>query len=117
MKLIPIDLFSRVGGLTEILHKAGFQTELAFEIDKLASKVYKLNHKKTKVIIDAIRNISTENVKKELGNKTIQLLAPHASDSNDIDDSVKKVKISKQSFWLNKRLIQKVVLNFNSKEF
>lgn len=34
-----------------------------------------------------------------------------------IDDSVKKVTISKQSFWLNKRLIQKVVIKFNSKEF
>jgi DNA (cytosine-5)-methyltransferase 1 len=34
-----------------------------------------MNHKKTKVIIDDIRNISTEDVKKELGNKTIHLLA------------------------------------------
>jgi len=75
MKLISIDLFSGVGGLTEGLHKAGFQTELAFEIDELASKAYKLNHKKTKVITDDIRNISTEDVKKELGNKTIHLLA------------------------------------------
>jgi DNA (cytosine-5)-methyltransferase 1 len=75
MKLISIDLFSGVGGLTEGLHKAGFQTKLAFEIDEIASRAYKLNHKSTKVITDDIRNISTKEVKKELGDKTIHLLA------------------------------------------
>lgn len=75
MKLISIDLFSGVGGLTQGLHKAGFQTKLAFEIDEIASKAYKLNHKKTKVITDDIRNVSTVEVKSKLGNKTIHLLA------------------------------------------
>ncbi len=75
MKLISIDLFSGVGGLTEGLHKAGFQTKLAFEIDELASKAYKLNHKKTKVITDDIRNVSIEKVQKEIGDNTIHLLA------------------------------------------
>lgn len=75
MKLISIDLFSGVGGLTEGLHKAGFQTKFAFEIDEIASKAYKLNHRKTKVITDDIRNISTSVIKKELGEKTIHLLA------------------------------------------
>lgn len=50
MKLYSIDLFSGVGGLTQGLRKAGFQTKMAFEIDELASSVYKLNHKRTKVI-------------------------------------------------------------------
>jgi DNA (cytosine-5)-methyltransferase 1 len=75
MKLISIDLFSGVGGLTEGLHKAGFQTKLAFEIDELASKAYKLNHKKTKVITEDIRNVSTSEVKSKLGKETIHLLA------------------------------------------
>lgn len=63
MKLYSIDLFSGVGGLTQGLRKAGFQTKMAFEIDELASSVYKLNHKRTKVITDNIRNVSTEKVK------------------------------------------------------
>lgn len=75
MELISIDLFSGVGGLTQGLHRAGFQTTLAFEIDDIASRAYKLNHKKTKVITDDIRNVSAEQVKKELNGKTIHLLA------------------------------------------
>lgn len=75
MKLISIDLFSGVGGLTQGLHKAGFKTELAFEIDEIASKAYKLNHKRTKVITSDIRKVSINTVKNELGNKTIHLLA------------------------------------------
>ncbi|QUT34413.1 C-5 cytosine-specific DNA methylase [Bacteroides uniformis] len=74
MKLYSIDLFSGVGGLTQGLRKAGFQTKMAFEIDELASSVYKLNHKRTKVITDNIRNVSTEKVKKQFKGKTIHLL-------------------------------------------
>jgi DNA (cytosine-5)-methyltransferase 1 len=75
MKLLSIDLFSGVGGLTQGLHKAGFQTKLAFEIDELASSVYNLNHKKTKVITKDIREVLIEDVKKNLRGKTIHLLA------------------------------------------
>lgn len=75
MELKSIDLFSGVGGLTLGLHWAGFHTELAFEIDEIASKAYKLNHKKTTVITEDIRKVSIESVKKELGNNTIHLLA------------------------------------------
>lgn len=75
MKLYSIDLFSGVGGLTQGLRKAGFRTRMAFEIDELASSVYKLNHKRTKVITDDIRNVNTEKVKKQLKNQTIHLLA------------------------------------------
>ncbi len=75
MKLYSIDLFSGVGGLTQGLRKAGFQTKMAFEIDEVASSVYKLNHKRTKVITDDIRNIDTKKVKKQLKSQTIHLLA------------------------------------------
>lgn len=75
MELLAIDLFSGVGGLTAGLHKAGFKTKLAFEIDELATKAYKLNHKKTKVITRDIRGIDIEEIKKEFGGETIHLLA------------------------------------------
>lgn len=75
MKLYSIDLFSGVGGLTQGLRKAGFRTKIAFEIDELASSVYKLNHKRTKVITDDIRNVNTQKVKKLLRGETIHLLA------------------------------------------
>lgn len=75
MKLLSIDLFSGVGGLTQGLHDAGFHTRLAFEIDDLASLVYKSNHKKTKVITKDIRKVLTEDVKKNLKGKTVHLLA------------------------------------------
>ncbi len=75
MKLISIDLFSGVGGLTEGLRKAGFQTTLAFEIDELASKAYKLNHKETEVITKDIRTVDIDEIKHKLNGKTIHLLA------------------------------------------
>lgn len=75
MKLLSIDLFSGVGGLTQGLRKAGFHTKLAFEIDALASAVYKLNHKTTKVITKDIREVKIEDVKKKLKDNPIHLLA------------------------------------------
>ena len=75
MKLISIDIFSGVGGLTEGLHQAQFHTALAFEIDPLASRTYKMNHKDTEVITEDIRKVDTEFVKKKLKGKTIHLLA------------------------------------------
>lgn len=75
MKLLAIDLFSGVGGLTSGMHSAGFKTKFAFEIDELASKAYNLNHKKTKVITKDIREVDLQEIKKELGEETIHLLA------------------------------------------
>lgn len=75
MKLLAIDLFSGVGGLTSGMHRAGFKTEMAFELDELASKAYNLNHKKTKVITKDIRNVDIEEVKQQIKEQTIHLLA------------------------------------------
>jgi len=75
MQLISIDLFSGIGGLTEGLHQADFQTQLAFEIDALASKAYNLNHKGTEVITEDIRKVNIDDIKQKLGNQTIHLLA------------------------------------------
>jgi DNA (cytosine-5)-methyltransferase 1 len=72
---ISIDLFSGVGGLTEGLKQAGFETKLAFEINGNASKAYSLNHKNTKVITRDIRKVKIYDVKKKLNETEIHLLA------------------------------------------
>ena len=73
MKLIAIDLFSGCGGLTEGMHQADFKTEVAFEIDEIASKAYKLNHPETNIITKDIRQVSIKEVKEKLKGKTIHL--------------------------------------------
>jgi len=75
MKLYSIDIFSGVGGLTEGMHQANFKTQLAFEIDELASKAYKLNHPKTTVITKDIRKVSIASIKRNLKGRRIHLLA------------------------------------------
>jgi DNA (cytosine-5)-methyltransferase 1 len=74
-RFISCDLFSGVGGLTEGLRKAGFDTKFAVEIDEIASKTYSLNHKNTVVITQDIRNVDLEDIKKKLNGKKIHLLA------------------------------------------
>jgi DNA mismatch repair protein MutH len=56
--------------------------------------------------------ITENNLLKESESQYIHM-RPHARDSNDVDDSISHVKISKQSFWFNKKLIQKLVSDFN----
>ncbi len=75
MRLLSIDLFSGVGGLSQGMHRAGFKTKLAVEIDALASEAYKANHKRTKVLAEDIRKIKIAEVKRLLGDQTIHLLA------------------------------------------
>lgn len=75
MELLSIDLFSGCGGLSEGMHQADFKTTFAFEIDNIASKTYRLNHKNTEVITQDIRTVSIEKIKEKLGEKTIHLLA------------------------------------------
>jgi len=72
---ISFDLFSGVGGLTEGLRKAGFETKYAFEIDKFASKAYSLNHKNTVVITSDIREANLNEIKQKLNGMEIHLLA------------------------------------------
>ena len=75
INFISCDLFSGIGGLSEGMRKAGFNTKLAFEIDETASEVYKLNHENTEVIVDDIREVNLENIKKKLNGEIIHLLA------------------------------------------
>ena len=75
MEYYSIDIFSGVGGLTEGMHQADFKTQLAFEIDEIASKAYRLNHPDTTVITKDIRKVSIAEIKRKLSCKKIHLLA------------------------------------------
>lgn len=75
LNLISFDLFSGVGGLTEGLRKAGFDTKYAFEIDKNASKAYLCNHKTTTVITQDIREVNLEDIKQKINGLELHLLA------------------------------------------
>lgn len=75
MNLLSIDIFSGCGGLTEGMHQANFKTKLAFEIDDISSKTYRLNHPRTCVITKDIRKVSITEIKRKLKGKAIHLLA------------------------------------------
>jgi DNA (cytosine-5)-methyltransferase 1 len=75
MELLSIDIFSGCGGLTEGMHQAGFKTQVAFEIDEIASKAYRLNHPDTTVITKDIREVSIAEIKRKMNGKIIHLLA------------------------------------------
>jgi DNA (cytosine-5)-methyltransferase 1 len=72
---ISMDIFSGVGGLTEGLRQAGFNTKIALEIDKNASRAYSLNHINTTVITKDIRKVEPEEIRKVLQGDEIHLLA------------------------------------------
>lgn len=74
-KFNSIDIFSGVGGLTEGLSQAGFDTKLALEIDETASEVYRLNHPDTVVITENIRKVSSSELNKKIKGNKIHLLA------------------------------------------
>jgi len=75
LNLYSIDIFSGCGGLTEGMHQANFKTKIAFEIDQIASKAYRLNHPRTKVITKDIRKVSIAEIKRKLQGTKIHLLA------------------------------------------
>jgi DNA (cytosine-5)-methyltransferase 1 len=62
-----IDLFSGAGGLSQGLRQAGYSVRGAVEIDDLACKTYRLNHKRVKLWKMDIRKLTGKTVKEQLG--------------------------------------------------
>lgn len=74
-KYTAIDLFAGCGGLSEGMRRAGFNVDVAVEIDPDAVDTYKLNHTETKVIRKDIRELNAKDIKNILQGKTLHLLA------------------------------------------
>jgi DNA (cytosine-5)-methyltransferase 1 len=64
---VAIDLFCGAGGLSLGLKQAGFQVLAAVDVDPLAIKSFKANHRKTKVILDDLRDVKAAGLRRELG--------------------------------------------------
>jgi DNA (cytosine-5)-methyltransferase 1 len=62
-----VDLFAGAGGLSCGLEMAGFAPIFANEIEPVYAKTYQLNHPNTEVVIDDIRAVCEQNLKKTLG--------------------------------------------------
>ncbi|MAW96165.1 MULTISPECIES: DNA cytosine methyltransferase [unclassified Leeuwenhoekiella] len=75
LQLNSIDLFAGAGGLTVGMHKAGFKTKAAVEIEPAAVKAYQMNHPDSKVFQNNIKNIDISEIKKILGDQQLHLLA------------------------------------------
>jgi DNA (cytosine-5)-methyltransferase 1 len=62
-----VDLFAGAGGLSCGLEMAGFSPIFANEIEPVYAETYQLNHPNTEVVIDDIRAVCEQNLKKTLG--------------------------------------------------
>ena len=70
-----IDLFSGCGGLSEGMHRAGFQIIFAVENNPDAVATYRMNHPESVVIEKDIRKIRISEILKKLNNKPLHFLA------------------------------------------
>ena len=76
-RLSSLDLFCGCGGLSLGLRRAGFNVLAAIDSDELSVNTYRLNHKRTLIINQDIRNVSTNDLMKRLDLKAgdLDLLA------------------------------------------
>lgn len=69
-----IDLFAGAGGMSKGFELAGFDVVLANEYDETIANTYQQNHPNTKVIVGDIRDITVEDICKEIGEQEITLV-------------------------------------------
>ena len=72
---IAIDAFAGCGGLTNGLRSAGFHVAAAVEVDSIAARSHRWNHRRTKLIEKDIREVSTGEILDAAGSNNISLLA------------------------------------------
>lgn len=69
-----IDLFCGAGGLSAGFDKAGMENVFAVEFNPDFAKTYERNFPSHKLLVDDIKNISNEDIKKLVGNKEIDVI-------------------------------------------
>ena len=72
---LAVDLFAGCGGLSEGMRQAGFRVFAALEIDREATRCYRLNHPDSHLINEDIRHVKTSLISALLNGKTMHLLA------------------------------------------
>jgi DNA (cytosine-5)-methyltransferase 1 len=75
---LVVDLFAGAGGLSEGLHRAGFATVAAVDLDPVAVKTYRLNHPEVapeNVIARDIKDVSAAEIRRAARGRRIDVLA------------------------------------------
>lgn len=71
---VAIEAFAGCGGLTRGLRNAGFHVAAAVEVDPIAAKTHRWNHRRTKLIEKDIRQVSTTEILDAVGGDDVALL-------------------------------------------